>query len=148
MLTRRMTLIGLSSLALAGNARAATPPVFATGGVAMRGYDPVAYFTDGGPAKGRAEHMTDWNGATWHFASADHKATFEANPAAYAPQYGGYCAWAVSRNYTASTVPEAWHIHEGRLFLNYSLSVRRRWQRDVPGNVARGDANWPRVLQG
>ena len=150
MFTRRDTLFLASGLAVAAvaPARADTPPVFAEEGLAMRGYDPVAYFKADAPAPGKFELTHEWNGATWLFASAENLADFAANPEAYAPQYGGYCAWAVARNYTASTVPDAWHIHDGRLFLNYSLRVRRRWRRDVPGNVARGDANWPAVLEG
>lgn len=73
-------------------------------------------------------------------------ATFEAAPETYAPQYGGYCAYAVSQGYTASTDPKAWTIHDGKLNLNYSKGVRRRWSRDIPGNIVLGDANWPNVL--
>jgi len=70
-----------------------------------------------------------------------------AGPAAYAPQYGGYCAWAVSQGYTASTDPHAWRIVDGKLYLNYSKGVQKRWQQDIPGNIAKGDANWPKVLK-
>jgi YHS domain-containing protein len=152
MLTRRFFLAGsgsalsLSVLGSASPVWAAAPPVFSDKGLAIRGYDPVAFFLTGGPVEGLADHEADWNGATWRFSSAAHRDAFTKTPAAYAPQYGGYCAWAVSRGYTASTVPQAWHIHEGRLFLNYSRTVRALWRRDVPGNVARGDANWPKVL--
>ena len=87
-----------------------------------------------------------WRGATWHFASDANRALFEADPLAFAPQYGGWCAWAVAEGYTASTVPDAWSIVDGRLYLNFSRSVQRRWERDIPGNIARADANWPGVL--
>jgi hypothetical protein len=87
-----------------------------------------------------------WQGAAWRFASAENRERFEADPVAYAPQYGGWCAWAVAEGYTASTVPEAWKIVDGRLYLNYSRGVQRRWERDIPGNIARADANWPGVL--
>src|SRR3546814_16837754 len=66
-----------------------------------------------------------------------------ADPALYAPQYGGYCAWAVAQGYTASTDPAAWHIEGGKLYLNYSLSVPEDWEEDIPGNIVKGDANWP-----
>ena len=115
--------------------------------LAVSGYDPVAYFTAGKPVEGSADFETEWNGATWRFASADNLATFEADPEAYAPQYGGYCAWAVSQGYTASTVPEAWRIVDGKLYLNYSLSVQRQWEGDVPGHIAKADGNWPGVLK-
>ncbi|MEM6423149.1 MAG: YHS domain-containing (seleno)protein, partial [Pseudomonadota bacterium] len=106
----------------------------------------VAYFVQGGPKPGRAAHAATWNGTTWHFASAENRERFLADPAVYAPQYGGYCAWAVSRGYTAPTVPEAWEIVDNRLYLNFSLGVRARWRRDIPGNIARANANWPGVL--
>ena len=71
---------------------------------------------------------------------------FAADPEKYAPQYGGYCAWAVSQGYTASTDPEAWKIVDGKLYLNYSKSVQQTWEQDIPGNIAAGDGNWPKVL--
>ena len=102
---------------------------------------------DGAPhSKGDTDHSSTWNGATWRFASADNKAAFDANPDAYAPQYGGYCAYAVANGYTAKTDPDAWSIVDGKLYLNYSRRVRTRWLEDVPGNIAKGDANWPSVL--
>ena len=84
--------------------------------------------------------------ATWRFSSEENRAAFAANPEAYAPQYGGYCAYAVSQGYTASTTPEAWTIVEDKLYLNFSTSVRRRWERDIPGHIAAANANWPDVL--
>ena len=80
------------------------------------------------------------------FASAANRDLFDADPTAYAPQYGGYCAWAAAEGYVASTVPEAWTIHDGRLYLNFSRRMQRRWERDIPGNIARGNANWPAIL--
>ena len=147
MLTRR-TLIGLMATTplLARPALAAEPEVFADGGLAIHGIDPVAYFRQSAPVRGAADHTLMWRGAVWHFANAENMAAFEADPQGFAPQYGGYCAFAVSRGYTASTDPEAWTIHDGKLYLNYSLSVRSRWAQDIPGNVAAADANWPGVL--
>lgn len=126
---------------------AAEPQVFSAGGAAINGFDPVAYFTDGRPVMGNEDITHVWNGAVFRFASEANRDTFAANPEAYAPQYGGYCAYAVAQGYTASTDPEAWTVHEGRLYLNFSTGVRRRWLRDVPGNIASADANWPGVLQ-
>jgi YHS domain-containing protein len=116
------------------------------GDVAIKGYDPVAYFADARPVKGSKDHELEWNGATWRFASEDHLAAFEAEPERYAPQYGGYCAWAVSQGYTANIDPEAWRIVEDRLYLNYSKEVQRTWETDIPGHIAAADANWPGVL--
>ncbi len=125
---------------------AATPAVFARGGVAINGYDPVAYFRADAPVKGKAAHTVSWQGATWQFADADNRAAFESAPEDFAPQYGGYCAYALSKNAIAKTEPDAWTINNGKLYLNYDTSVRALWQRDIPGNVARADANWPSVL--
>ncbi|MEO1705790.1 MAG: YHS domain-containing (seleno)protein, partial [Pseudomonadota bacterium] len=117
------------------------------GHVAINGYDPVAYFTEEKPVEGSAEFTADYMGATFRFASAENRDTFAADPEAYAPQYGGYCAYAVSRGYTATTSPRAWTVHEGKLYLNFNRAVRTLWLRDVPGNVMAGDANWPKVLE-
>lgn len=130
-------------------AKAAEPPVF-TGlvtGVAVGGYDPVAYFTERKPVKGGKDTTAEHEGVTWRFASEATRAAFQANPAKYAPQYGGYCAWAVSQGYTAKGDPQAWTIHGGKLYLNYDKKVRATWEKDIPGNVAKGDANWPGVLE-
>ena len=115
-------------------------------GLAASGYDPVAYFREGRPVEGRGEFEFEWNGATWRFANADNLAAFSADPEKFAPQYGGYCAWAVSQGYTASSDPEAWRIVAGKLYLNNSKSVQSTWTQDIPGNIAKADRNWPEVL--
>ena len=135
-----ITLLGTQAL------RAAEPPVYAEDGIAIDGTDPVAYFTQGEPVAGDPAIFSEWNGARVLFSSAEHKAMFDADPEKYAPAYGGYCAYALSEGYIASTVPEAWTIHEGRLFLNYSKRVRSRWLEDKESRIERGDANWPEVL--
>jgi len=115
--------------------------------LAVDGYDPVAYFTDGAPAKGSKEFSTEYNGARWLFVSADNLAAFTADPQAYAPQYGGYCAWAVSQNYTARGNPMNWKIVDDKLYLNYNDEIQERWNKDIPGFIAAGDKNWPTVLE-
>ena len=147
--TRRTVLIR-AALGLAGLAAAPAlaDPVFRNlWGHAIRGYDPVAYFTEGRPVEGRAEFSFDWNGATWRFASAEHRALFAENPERYAPQYGGYCAWAVSQGYTASVDPDAWDIVDGRLFLNYSKDVQTKWRADRPALITAADGKWPAIAQ-
>jgi len=137
----------LAALACAPLAALALEPVNADGhGVAIHGYDPVAYFEDGGPREGRPEFEHVWAGATWRFATAEHRDRFAANPEAYAPQYGGYCAYAVSENGTADIDPESWAIVEGRLFLNYSPRIQKKWQVDRDARIERADANWPALL--
>ena len=142
----RRGFIAITLTATATPALAMDPPVFTRWGVAIRGYDPVEYFRGNGPVKGDSDFESEWNGATWRFASAENRDLFAADPEAHAPQYGGYCAWAVANNYTASTDPDAWSLHDGKLYLNYSLGVRRTWSEDIPGNIGKGDANWPAVL--
>jgi hypothetical protein len=113
------------------------------GGAAVRGTDVVAYFTQGKAVAGSPQFSHRWNGADWHFSSAANRDAFAADPQKYAPQYGGFCAWAVSNNYTAPIDPEAWHIVDGKLYLNYSRVVQLRWRLDTSGNIAKADANWP-----
>lgn len=149
-LTRRALLCAALAIPVAGTilrpALAAEPEVFAPGGVAISGYDPVAYFTEGRAVAGQASHALMWRGATWYFASADTMAAFEMNPAAYAPQYGGYCAYAMSKGAVSATAPEAFTVYEGRLYLNYSTEVRAIWKADIPGNTALADGFWPAAL--
>lgn len=116
-------------------------------GNAIKGYDPVAYFTENAAVKGDRDYTYHWNGADWRFSSKQNLDLFVANPTQYAPQYGGYCAWAVSKGYTAKIDPEAWNIVEGKLYLNYSQSVKQTWQQDISGNIAKGDASWPTLLK-
>jgi len=112
-------------------------------GLAIDGYDPVAYFTLSKPVKGSREFTFEFGGATYRFASAEHREQFAKDPAKYVPQYGAFCAWAVSRGYTADTDPLAWRIVEGKLYLNYNTSVQKQWEQDIPGNISKADANWP-----
>ena len=116
------------------------------GNVAIEGTDPVAYFTEAKAVEGSSQFTHAWKGATWRFKDAANRDAFAANPDKYAPQFGGYCAWAVSQGYTAGIDPKAWTIHQGQLYLNYSKSVQEQWSEDIPGNIAKGRANWPKVL--
>ena len=126
---------------------AAKPPVnVSRGQLALRGYDAVAYWTDGRPVSGTADFEHRWNGAVWRFATAANRDAFAKDPARYAPEFGGYCAYAVSRGYTADADPQAWRIVDGRLYVNYSKRVQALWEEDVPGNIAKGRSNWPAVL--
>jgi YHS domain-containing protein len=114
---------------------------------AVGGYDPVAYFTEGRPVEGRRDITLVWKGATWRFATKENREAFKAKPEAYAPQYGGHCAWAVSEGYTAKGDPQYWKIVGGKLYLNYNAKVQGDWERDVSGRIVRGDGNWPSVLR-
>jgi YHS domain-containing protein len=144
---RRAFCAGLVLLAAPLPAWAAEDRVYSDWrGRAIRGYDPVAYFTEGRPVAGNSDIELDWNGATWRFASEANRATFLADPAAYAPQYGGWCAWAMAQGKTAAVDPEAWDIIDGKLYLNYSLDVQSRWRKDIPGLVSKADALYPGVV--
>lgn len=148
--TIRLAIVGgLLSVLVLGSPALAVAPVN-TGlfnSLAIYGFDPVAYFEDGGPAKGSGKWSHDWNGATWRFTSAAHRDLFVAEPERYAPQYGGYCAYAVSKGTTAKIDPNAWKIVDGKLYLNYNKSIQKDWEEDIPGRIAAADKNWPKILE-
>ncbi|MCP4388126.1 MAG: YHS domain protein [Gammaproteobacteria bacterium] len=128
-------------LAIAGK-----PMTFATGDGAIRGYDPVAYFVMGEPTPGKNKYSTKWQGAIYKFLSADNLALFKSDPQRYAPQYGGYCAYALANGAIANTDTEAWAIVNGKLFLNFSPAIKKRWSNDIPGHIRVANKNWPGVL--
>ena len=114
-------------------------------GVALKGYDPVAYYADGAPAVGDPGITYQWQGATYLFSTDEHREAFKADPAHYAPQFGGYCAFAVSRGTTADADPHQWAIVDGKLYVNNNAFARKLWDQDRPGNIVAGDANWPLI---
>ena len=141
--------IGVFAMPFAAPAHADKKPVY-TGvfsNTAVGGHDPVAYFTDGKPVEGKKEFAAEYMGAEYRFASAENLETFRADPAKYAPQYGGYCAWAVSQGYTAKGDPEHWKIVDGKLYLNYNKKIQERWELDIPSHIVTADTNWPTVLK-
>lgn len=114
---------------------------------ALDGYDTVAYFTEGKPVEGNKKFKLSYKGADWYFASQENLNKFEANPEDFAPQYGGYCAWAVAaKNDFAPGDPKQWSIVDNKLYLNYDKSIKQQWLEDVPGFIAQGDKNWPSLL--
>jgi YHS domain-containing protein len=141
--------LAFTPLVSAGPALADKAPIWTSFGsnVAIRGYDPVAYFTVGRPVEGSASFKATYQGAEFRFANAANRAAFVANPARYAPQYGGYCAWAVGHGYTAGIDPEAWAIVDGKLYLNYNRSIQSQWQGDRANQIRSANANWPLVLK-
>ena len=141
-LTRSLLLSGL--LALAPIVQAAEE-VFVTDAGAIRGYDPVAYHTEGQPMRGAAEIVHEWNGAVWHFANAANRDRFAADPARYAPRYGGYCAYGTSNGYKVSTQPEAFAIVDGVLYLNHNLPVQQTWDKDRPTYIRDADSHWTAI---
>lgn len=141
-------LVAMGAVAVGSTAHAAQPEIHRGFGsnVAVGGHDPVAYFTEGKPVRGQPQFKTIWKGAEWRFATAANLAAFQANPARYAPQYGGYCAWAVSQGYTAKGDPQHWKIVGGKLYLNYNADVQSKWEKNIPGFITSADKNWPKVL--
>ena len=97
--------------------------------------------------KGKAEFSTEYQGAEFRFASAGNLAMFQDDPDKYAPQYGGYCAWAVSEGYTAKGDPDHWKIVDGKLYLNYNKKIQERWEQNTAENIGKGNTNWPTVLK-
>lgn len=114
-------------------------------GLAIKGYDPVAYFTDKRPVAGSGAFTAIHDGATFHFVSAANRDAFVADPAKYAPQYGGFCAYGTARGYKAGIDPAAFTIVDGRLYLNYDTEVRPTWAEDIPGYLKKADTAWPEV---
>lgn len=111
------------------------------GDIAIQGYDPVAYFQAGEAKKG-SEYAFRWHNLTWYFISEENRDLFQANPERFAPQYDGYCAWAMTESRKAEIDPKVWKIVDGKLYLNCSRASYEKWSRDIPGNIEKADANW------
>ena len=150
-LSRRHICMGLTALGIStimpASALVQKPEIFSNNGVAIRGYDPVAYFVAGEAQKGSKSFETTYKGTIWRFVNAENLSRFTSEPKKYTPQYGGYCAWAVSLGYTASIVPEAFRIVDGKLYLNYSLRVQAQWEADRDNRIILANQNWPAVLE-
>jgi len=149
-LSRRAILAAVIAIPVTGTilrpALAKEPAVYAPEGVALGGYDVIAYFAEGRAVQGTTRHEIMWHGAVWRFANADSLMKFEMNPAAYAPQYGGYCAYTASKGAIASSMPEAFAVREGKLYLTHNMEMLALWNEDPEGNIARADRNWPVVI--
>jgi hypothetical protein len=139
--TRTLALLALSAsfIALPGRAE---DRIFLTEAGAIRGYDAVAYHIEARPVIGEPDITFDWEGAAWHFTSTANRDAFAADPAKYAPAYGGYCAYGTANGYKVSTAPEAFAIQDGKLYLNYSVAVQKTWNKDRPGYIRKADDNW------
>jgi YHS domain-containing protein len=114
-------------------------------GLALRGYDPVAYFTDKKPIEGKPDITYQWKGATYHFATVEHRELFQRDPEHYAPQFGGYCAYAVSLGTTADGDPFQWAVDNDKLFVNNNAIAYALWNKSRSKNIRRGDVNWPLI---
>lgn len=134
-------------LALPASAETKTLLNLDKSGVAIQGYDPVAFFTDGKPVKGKPEFAARRDGATYFFASKEHRELFTKDPAKYEPSFGGYCAYGVSRNKLVEIDVEAFQIVDGKLLLQYSKGVRDDFNKDTKGNLSKAKANWPGLVE-
>jgi YHS domain-containing protein len=148
-LLRGVFLVAVTALA-ASTVAVARESVVYTGtfsSTAVGGYDPVAYFTENKPVKGNSKISTEYKGAKWYFASPENRDKFVAAPTLYEPQYGGYCAWAVSQGKTASGDPQFWKVVNNKLYLNYDADVQKKWEANIPDFIQKANANWPKVLE-
>jgi YHS domain-containing protein len=115
-------------------------------GLGAKGYDVVAYFTDGKPVKGKNEFEALHGGVTWKFASAAHRDRFAANPDKYAPQFGGFCSWGVAQGKLFDVDPvHGWKVVDGKLYMNFNADIQKTWEKDIPGMIAKANANWPQL---
>jgi YHS domain-containing protein len=110
--------------------------------LAIKGYDTVAYFKAGKALKGNESFTYQWHDMTWYFSTKENRDLFATSPEQYAPQYDGYCAWALTESRIAVTDPEVWKIVDGKLYLNCSQTAYEKWSRDIPGNIKKADTNW------
>jgi len=112
---------------------------------AIDGYDTVAYFTESKPVEGNKTFQFSWHDANWLFASQKNLDLFKQNPEMYAAQYGGYCAWAMAGGKTAGIDPDAWHIEDGKLYLNYNKNVQKDWLSTMEEDIVSADKNYPDI---
>lgn len=133
------TVVAMVALSITAKAQ---DKVFVTDGVAINGYDAVAYFTEGKPVQGKESLTLKWNNANWQFASKENLQKFKSNPEEYAPQFGGYCAFGMSQGHKAKTEPNAFTVVNGKLYLNYNLQVKVEWSKDRDNLIGIAEKNW------
>jgi YHS domain-containing protein len=147
------TLLTIAAFASIALAQQATNEIFqarradyTANALAVGGFDTVAYHTQRAAVPGNANFRVSWKGAEWHFASQENRDLFVRDPDRYAPQYGGWCAFAVAAGVRSSSDPRLWDVVDGKLYLNQSSGTQSSWRRDQAGMIQRGDQNWPRIL--
>lgn len=114
-------------------------------GVALKGYDPVSYFSSGGPATGKSGYTATHDGATYWFANAENRDIFKANPSKYSPAYGGFCAMGIALEKKLDVNPQLWRIVDGKLYLNIHKEAQARWLEDTKGNISQADKIWAKI---
>lgn len=135
-------------LGTVSHAHADKAPVYTSwkNNLAIGGYDTVSFFS-GKPIEGKEELSFEYNGAEWLFSTRGNLELFKTNPEAFAPQYGGYCAWAIAKGKLAKGAPQHWHVEDGNLYLNFNGRIKRRWLKNVQGFIDSGNERWPEVLK-
>ena len=145
--TMTQAFLGLVLASAAAALSAGDPGLVATGPdnkVAIKGYDTVAYFTEGKARKGKTEFSASWNNAEWHFASPDHRDLFAADPERYVPQFGGFCARGIIKGKRVAADPEAWTIVDGKLYIKFNETVRDDWRKSPAENIQKAEEKWVR----
>jgi len=142
---KKIISLGVFILTLMAHVRAQKAEVYSPGGKAIKGYDPVAFFTDSKPVMGTDSLSYSWNGATWLFSSRQNLQRFKADPEKYAPQYGGYCAYGTSQGHKAPTEIDTWTVLNDKLYFNYNQKVKQIWVKDQPGYIQKADKQWPEL---
>jgi hypothetical protein len=142
---KRVWLVTMVFISLLSVASAQKSPIYAPKGVAVDGYDAVAFFTQGKPVKGSSLYALNWSGAQWLFADKADLESFQKAPEKYAPQYGGYCAYAAAKGHKASTEVDTWAIVNGKLYLNYDQGVKSTWNKNQAAYIESANKNWPQI---
>jgi YHS domain-containing protein len=143
----KIMLLSLVAMLLSVSLFAQTTSYTNADGIAIKGYDPVAYFTEQKAVEGKKDFFYDWSGVKWLFSTQAHLDTFKMKPQKFVPQYGGFCAYGTSENHLSPTDPNAWTIVEGKLYLNYNKEVKRLWSKDIPERIKKADAYFPALNQ-
>jgi hypothetical protein len=145
--TRILTFFSLVLFLLTGGSGMAIEKSLADN-AAIKGYDTVAYFKANKALKGSESFTFQWHNMTWYFLTEENRDLFATSPEKYAPQYDGWCAWALTEARKAITDPEVWKIVDGKLYLNCSKSAYEKWSKDIPGNIKKADENWLKINGG
>ncbi len=143
---KSLTICLILSLIGIANALGQESEIYTDNGIAIRGYDPVAFFTKNDALEGKSEFSFKWKDATWYFVSKEHQELFMAKPEAYAPQFGGYCAWGMREGYKAETKPKnAWTVYNNKLYLNYNKDTTKGWKEAKDQNIEMAESNWSKM---
>jgi hypothetical protein len=146
MVMKRVLFVTIALVSVCSVVSAQKSSIYAPKGIALDGYDAVAFFKQGKPVKGSSAYALQWNNTQWLFADKADLETFKTAPEKYAPQYGGYCAYGAARGNKAPTEIDTWSIVKGKLYLNYDQKVKATWDKDQAAYIEKADKNWPMIM--